>query len=77
MKNTLQLKTINSATGVLKCEHFDIELKLKKSVDGTDWMAYVVKEDDVLKNIGIRRAYKHETWEQVADMFGANVVLGK
>ena len=76
MKNTLQLKTINTAKGVLKCEHFDLDFKLVKVSGCEGWNITSIDEGKV-KTYGLSRLTKEEAWGVVADMFGANVVIGK
>lgn len=76
MKNILQLKTINSVTGVLKCEHFDLDFKLVKRSGCEGWHITSIDEGKV-KTYGLSRLTKGEAGGVVADMFGASVVIGK
>ena len=76
MKNTLQLKTINTAKGVLKCEHFDLDFKLVKRSGCEGWHITSIDEGKV-KTYGLSRLTKEEAWSVVADMFGASGVIGK
>lgn len=76
MKNTLQLKSINSATAVLKCENFDIDFKLVKLSGCEGWhITSGYGEGETVKSYGLSRLTKEEAWGVVADMFGASVVL--
>ena len=74
--NTLQLKTINTAKGVLKCEHFDLDFKLVRRSGCEGWHITSVDKGKV-KTYGLSRLTKEDAWSVVADMFRASVVIRK